>query len=101
MRTTYLLVDSAAVAGVVGTACLLVLVGLQRQRAAVSTSPVLTSWEQIPARASWAAVIAGAITLVLATLLRATDPGWAAVVIFVGVALTADLLVRAGAEAAG
>lgn len=40
MRVTYSFAGSVAVAGANGTACLLVLIGLQRRRTAAPTSPV-------------------------------------------------------------
>jgi len=99
VRVVFELTHSASAAAFVGTGLLLVLIGLQRRRAANGTMQALTTWEQIPSGAVLAALAIGALTVVLAGLLQATaDEGWAAVAVFVGIASIADCLVRAGAR---
>lgn len=99
VRAAFELTHSASTATFVGAVLLLVLVGLQRRRAKNGTVQALTTWEQIPSGAVLVALAIGALTVVVAGLLRATvDEGWAAVAVFVGAVSIADCLVRAGAR---
>lgn len=62
---------------------------------------MLKTWRDVPASAVRLAVVIGVLAVLAAGALRTvTDPGWAAVAIFIGAAMIIDCLVRMGATRA-
>lgn len=99
IRVAFVLADSSSAASAVGLLSLLVLVAAQRRRATRQPDTVLSNWEQVSSRGLLLAFSAGVMTAAIATVLRnAADTGWAAVAVFVGVALIVNGLVAFGAR---
>jgi hypothetical protein len=101
VRLVFVATDSYSAASLLAAVFLLVLVGLQRRQGARSSAGVLKTWRDVPASAVRLAVAIGVLAVLAAGALRTmTDPGWAAVAVFIGAAMIIDCLVRMGATRA-